>query len=101
MVTLFSCLTMFGGGVILTSCLTHMLPDVNEVCPQLLGQLDFKIQNSGVPQLPRIRQLPRLWASGGRDPSAGRLPHDLPAGGGPPPPPCQVRTSQRGREVGG
>ena len=31
MVTLFSCLTMFGGGVILTSCLTHMLPDVNEV----------------------------------------------------------------------
>ena len=33
MVTLFSCLTMFGGGVILTSCLTHMLPDVNEVVP--------------------------------------------------------------------
>ena len=38
MVTLFSCLTMFGGGVILTSCLTHMLPDVNEVWSQLLGQ---------------------------------------------------------------
>ena len=31
MITLFSCLTCFGGGVILTSCLTHMLPDVNEV----------------------------------------------------------------------
>jgi len=31
MITLFSCLICFGGGVILTSCLTHMLPDVNEV----------------------------------------------------------------------
>ena len=30
-VMIISCMMSFGGGVILTSCLTHMLPDVNEV----------------------------------------------------------------------
>lgn len=30
-VVIISCMLSFGGGVILTSCLTHMLPDVNEV----------------------------------------------------------------------
>ena len=29
--TVLSGMICFGGGVILTSCLTHMLPDVNEV----------------------------------------------------------------------
>ena len=29
--SLLSTMICFGGGVILTSCLTHMLPDVNEV----------------------------------------------------------------------
>ena len=27
--TIISCLACFGGGVILTTCLTHMLPEVN------------------------------------------------------------------------
>ena len=30
-VIIISCMMSFGGGVILTSCLTHMLPDVNDV----------------------------------------------------------------------
>jgi len=47
MLTTFSCLTMFGGGVILTSCLTHMLPDVNEVLAEALGQGTFP--DSGLP----------------------------------------------------
>jgi len=47
MVTLFSCLTMFGGGVILTSCLTHMLPDVNEVFLSSLESGNFP--DSGLP----------------------------------------------------
>lgn len=47
MVTLFSCLTMFGGGVILTSCLTHMLPDVNEVVAGALEAGTFP--DSGLP----------------------------------------------------
>merc|ERR1739838_371348 len=47
MVTLFSCLTMFGGGVILTSCLTHMLPDVNEVFVSSLESGTFP--DSGLP----------------------------------------------------
>ena len=53
------------------------------------------VQHSGFSELSRIWQFPRLWAARGRDLGAGRLPHDLHAGGGPPPPPCQVRTSQR------
>lgn len=47
MVTLFSCLTMFGGGVILTSCLTHMLPDVNEVIAEAIEAGRFP--DSGLP----------------------------------------------------
>merc|ERR1712062_669049 len=47
MVTLFSCLTMFGGGVILTSCLAHMLPDVNEVFLTSLESGNFP--DSGLP----------------------------------------------------
>jgi len=38
-VILISCLLSFGGGVILTSCLTHMLPDVNEVLGTGTGSL--------------------------------------------------------------
>ena len=35
----------FGGGVILTSCLTHMLPDVNEVGRiNISGGVDTEIQ---------------------------------------------------------
>ena len=29
--TFISCLSCFGGGVILATCLTHMLPEVNEM----------------------------------------------------------------------
>lgn len=47
MVNLFSCLTCFGGGVILTSCLTHMLPDVNEVLNEALEAGTFP--DSGLP----------------------------------------------------
>jgi len=47
MVNFFSCLTSFGGGVILTSCLTHMLPDVNEVLAEALENKTFP--NSGLP----------------------------------------------------
>jgi len=34
-VTLISCMMSFGGGVILTSCLTHMLPDVNDLLSEM------------------------------------------------------------------
>merc|ERR1712154_57026 len=47
MITLFSCLTCFGGGVILTSCLTHMLPDVNEVFNEAV--LDGTFPKSDLP----------------------------------------------------
>ena len=47
MVNLFSALTCFGGGVILTSCLTHMLPDVNEVVVLAIEQGSFP--DSGLP----------------------------------------------------
>ena len=47
MVNLFSCLTCFGGGVILTSCLTHMLPDVNEVLVAAIESGAFP--DSGLP----------------------------------------------------
>jgi len=47
MITLFSCLICFGGGVILTSCLTHMLPDVNEVVVQAVS--DGSFPDSGLP----------------------------------------------------
>lgn len=33
--TIFSCMMSFGGGVILTSCLTHMLPDVNDLLSEM------------------------------------------------------------------
>ena len=47
MVNLFSALTCFGGGVILTSCLTHMLPDVNEVVVAAIEAGTFP--DSGLP----------------------------------------------------
>ena len=47
MINLFSILTCFGGGVILTSCLTHMLPDVNEVLVAAIENGSFP--NSGLP----------------------------------------------------
>jgi len=47
MVNLFSALTCFGGGVILTSCLTHMLPDVNEVVVMAIE--DGSFPDSGLP----------------------------------------------------
>ena len=36
----------FGGGVILTSCLTHMLPDVNEVGRVIVSNSSELLQNS-------------------------------------------------------
>ena len=47
MVVIFSCMMSFGGGVILTSCLTHMLPDVNEVLQEALENNTFP--DSGLP----------------------------------------------------
>merc|ERR1711892_1062215 len=47
MVNIFSALTCFGGGVILTSCLTHMLPDVNEVVVAAIEVGSFP--DSGLP----------------------------------------------------
>ena len=47
MINLFSALTCFGGGVILTSCLTHMLPDVNEVLVAAIE--DGSFPDSGLP----------------------------------------------------
>jgi len=47
MISLFSCLICFGGGVILTSCLTHMLPDVNEVVVAAVEDKTFP--DSGLP----------------------------------------------------
>jgi len=47
MISLFSCLICFGGGVILTSCLTHMLPDVNEVVVASVAAGTFP--DSGLP----------------------------------------------------
>ena len=47
MVNLFSALTCFGGGVILTSCLSHMLPDVNEVVVAAIEGGSFP--DSGLP----------------------------------------------------
>ena len=46
-VVIFSCMMSFGGGVILTSCLTHMLPDVNEVLQEALENNTFP--DSGLP----------------------------------------------------
>ena len=39
--TILSILLCFGGGVILTSCLTHMLPDVNEVAAAAMDNGSF------------------------------------------------------------
>ena len=47
MVNVFSFMTCFGGGVILTSCLTHMLPDVNEVLATAIQSGAFP--DSGLP----------------------------------------------------
>jgi len=47
MINLFSSLICFGGGVILTSCLTHMLPDVNEVFNEAV--LDGTFPKSDLP----------------------------------------------------
>ena len=44
---LISCLMSFGGGVILTSCLTHMLPDVNDVLAASIAEGSFP--DSGLP----------------------------------------------------
>eukprot|EP00090_Calanus_glacialis_P032863 TRINITY_DN54438_c0_g1_i1.p1 TRINITY_DN54438_c0_g1~~TRINITY_DN54438_c0_g1_i1.p1 ORF type:complete len:314 (+),score=93.11 TRINITY_DN54438_c0_g1_i1:71-1012(+) len=46
-VVILSCMMSFGGGVILTSCLTHMLPDVNEVLQEALDNNTFP--DSGLP----------------------------------------------------
>jgi len=46
-VMIISCMMSFGGGVILTSCLTHMLPDVNEVLQEALDNNSFP--DSGLP----------------------------------------------------
>ena len=46
-VVVISCMMPFGGGVILTSCLTHMLPDVNVVLKQSLDNGTFP--DSGLP----------------------------------------------------
>ena len=40
-VIIISCMMSFGGGVILTSCLTHMLPDVNEVLEEAQNNNTF------------------------------------------------------------
>ena len=53
MITLSSCLVCFGGGVILTSCLTHMLPDVNEVLTAAVDSGAFP--DSGLPVGYRMR----------------------------------------------
>jgi len=45
--TLLSSLICFGGGVILTSCLTHMLPDVNEIATAAIEAETFP--DSGLP----------------------------------------------------
>merc|ERR1719328_697915 len=45
--TLLSVMICFGGGVILTSCLTHMLPDVNEVAAAAMEAGTFP--DSGLP----------------------------------------------------
>ena len=46
---ILSCLMCFGGGVIMTSSLCHMLPDVQEVknnisFPKILNSLNFTMQ---------------------------------------------------------
>ena len=38
---ILSCLMCFGGGVIMTSSIAHMLPDVNEVLEQSLEHNTF------------------------------------------------------------
>jgi len=45
--TVLSGMICFGGGVILTSCLTHMLPDVNEIATAAIA--DGSFPNSGLP----------------------------------------------------
>lgn len=48
--TIFSCMMCFGGGVILTSCLTHMLPDVNELLAEMrAGGLGSLLAESELP----------------------------------------------------
>eukprot|EP00088_Acartia_fossae_P014480 TRINITY_DN17759_c0_g1_i1.p1 TRINITY_DN17759_c0_g1~~TRINITY_DN17759_c0_g1_i1.p1 ORF type:complete len:336 (-),score=37.10 TRINITY_DN17759_c0_g1_i1:117-1085(-) len=50
-VLIYSMLLCFGGGVILTSCLTHMLPDVREIYEKSLEEGSFS--DSGLP-IPEI-----------------------------------------------
>ena len=56
MVNIFSALTCFSGGVILTSCLTHMLPDVNEVLVEAIESVFvfFKSWIAGVVTLQEV-----------------------------------------------
>ena len=51
MINLFSALLCFGGGVILTSCLTHMLPDVNEVFVSAVNSNSFPDSGLPVPEI--------------------------------------------------
>ena len=51
MINLFSVLLCFGGGVILTSCLTHMLPDVNEVFISAVNSNSFPDSGLPVPEI--------------------------------------------------
>jgi len=46
-IIIISSMMCFGGGVILTSCLTHMLPDVNDVLEEALNNNTFP--DSGLP----------------------------------------------------
>jgi len=49
-VAIFSAMMSFGGGVILTSCLTHMLPDVNDILAEMrAGSDDSVLANSDLP----------------------------------------------------
>ena len=50
-VVILSCLMSFGGGVILTSCLTHMLPDVNTVWREAVINKTFPDSGLPVPEI--------------------------------------------------
>jgi len=48
---IYSMLLCFGGGVILTSCLTHMLPDVTEIYQKALKEGSFPDSGLAVPEI--------------------------------------------------
>merc|ERR1712179_128324 len=49
-IIIISCMMSFGGGVILTSCLTHMLPDVNDILSEMRETSeDSVLANSDLP----------------------------------------------------